>query len=190
MSEQEDIYVAARDSLNLPGPMNSWTFRQMLAALEKAARDNGGYPDDFHLSVRNFSRKHLGLKGQRFKDVKAWIRMKKVMSFSEVKFVLNALQKYLAKKTPEPTRSDLHDSEMVVGLIQYTITQIMALAQLVKKAGVRPEQVAKEDSDRVAVHIKSICDAYGIPVKIDISHQGRPLSREEFNSISKGDEVI
>lgn len=189
---QQEIFGDAMESVahELDQNMFSLTFSTMLEELERAAiesRETGDRRD----SVRFFSRHHLNMKGERYKEVLDWIKGSLAMSIDDIVCVLRALNSSRTnisdirtdrRGNSSPAPIDQPTSGVIRRIIDHSIGSFNSIAGLIVEAGIKPEHAY--DSDRMDIQgaVQRICDRFGIAINFT-EVETQPLTRKDLAEI-------
>jgi hypothetical protein len=206
-NQQNKFFFEARDSVlhEIDQNMYDWDFLKMIDELKRAI-ESCGIPSKNN-RVRFFSRRYLGMSGQRFTQVQSWIRGESVMSFNDITHVLGVLSKirngslHVAlseKKEVKKVQVVISDPKLAPGvvkkheasgvvrkIIDHTIGSIQSLASLMAEADVKPADAFDSDRRQVQGGIQKLCTRLGVKVNFPESEtaQAEPLTKGDLAEV-------
>lgn len=182
--------------------MLSWDMPRMLNELRKAIFLV--YPKQFgrsHNSIRAFSRNCLGMRGNQFNNLRAWLNGRPML-VSEIQLVLLTLNgiangtlkveklqeippQNLGEISEQESFNEVSSSGAARKLIDHTITISNSLAGLVIEMGVKPSDVYDGDRMQICDALKHICRAFGIKATFPEPDMARsePLTNNDLRDL-------
>lgn len=202
-NSQNEIFSSVKGSMakDLSEDMLGWDFQTMLIKLREQINRHKQVGKNSR-KVRSFSRHILGLRGDRFNQVRQWLKKTLPMSDSDIRLVLTTLL-HLEKGTlsPEvPARikhvrraSHLSDGASVgsgarrkiVDLIIGTLNNFVGVTAELKLTS---EDVLDGDRMQMVSALQNICSAMGIKIQFSRLDEANsmPVKQSEMKQLMKG----
>ncbi len=199
---QTEVFDEAKLSVGaeLDEEMLLWDFSKMMEELRRAIK-SCGVPSKNN-RVRFFSRHHLKMGGQKYREVLRWIIGQAEMPADDVIIVLRTLKqlrdgtlgfsdvpetpvKTVEEEIPEPKLDEQPTSGVIRRIIDHTIGSFNSITGLVVEAGIKPEHAFDSDRMQIQGAVQKVCECFGVAIVFPESEMtfGQPLTHEDLAEI-------